>query len=157
MSATDSIISPVAYQWEGRERVWREGAMRALCVTINFLLLLLGPTYACTQHPRTCIQICLKNTSAKHLQTRTRQTTLCNNTLQQHSATYPNRMQYTATHRNTLPHLTSKCNQGHGRQHTATHCNTLQQTIKHCHTYGQLETKTRQGTHCNTMKHTATQ
>ena len=43
----------------------------------------------------------------------------------------------TATHCNTLQHITTRCNT---LQHTATHCNTLQHTA----------------THCNTLQHTAT-
>jgi len=48
-----------------------------------------------------------------------------------YTATHSNTLQHITTHRNTLQHTVSHCN---SLQHTASYCNTLQHTATHCNT-----------------------
>jgi len=81
---------------------------------------------------------------------------LCREKLQ-YTATHYNTLQHTATHCNTLQHTALHCNTLH---HAAAHCNTLQHTATHCSTLHYSATLCNTlhytATHCATLQHTVT-
>jgi len=76
-----------------------------------------------------------------------------------------NTLRLTATHYDSLQHITTHCNtlktlqytaiHSKTQQHTATHCNTLHPLIYNLHTT-HSNTQQHTATHCNILQHTAT-